>query len=116
MKISLLILVGSVLIASGCQSPTQHPTPSSNPDAFINVNSDGVIIDGYDPVAFFTESKPVKGSANFQSTHDGAIYHFASADNKNRLDENPEKYKVQFGGWCAYAVSLGKVAPVNVNT
>ncbi len=116
MKNSLLILVGSIILATSCQAPTQNPTPSSDPDSFINVNAAGVIIDGYDPVAFFTESKPVKGSADFQSTHDGAIYHFASADNKKLFDEDPEKYKVQFGGWCAYAVSLGRIAPINVNT
>jgi YHS domain-containing protein len=82
---------------------------------FNNLNTEGVIIDGYDPVAFFTESKPVKGNAKFQSKYEDAVYYFASAENKSKFDAMPDKYKVQFGGWCAYAVSLGRIAPIDVN-
>jgi len=83
---------------------------------FNNLNSDGVIIDGYDPVAFFTDNKPVKGDAKFQFTYEDAIYYFAYQEHLDLFKANPEKYKVQFGGWCAYAVSLGRVAPIDVNT
>src|SRR3954465_5264836 len=47
---------------------------------FNNLNNDGVIIDGYDPVAFFTNNKPVKGDARFQYTYEDAIYYFASQE------------------------------------
>jgi YHS domain-containing protein len=83
---------------------------------FNNVNADGVILDGYDPVAFFTDNKPVKGDPKFQFTYDKAIYYFASQQHLDAFKANPEKYKPQFGGWCAYAVSLGRVAPIDVNT
>src|SRR3954447_16753769 len=83
---------------------------------FNNLNSDGVIIDGYDPVAFFTDNKPVKGDAKFQYTYEDAIYYFMSQEHLDMFKANPEKYKPQFGGWCAYAVSLGRVAPIDVNT
>jgi YHS domain-containing protein len=82
----------------------------------INTNASGVILDGYDPVAFFTDNKPVKGDPQFQSRYNHAIYYFSSADHKKRFDENPSKYEVQFGGYCAYAVSLGRTAPIDVNT
>jgi len=83
---------------------------------FNNLNSDGVIIDGYDPVAFFIDNKPMKGNANFQYSYEEAIYYFASQEHLDLFKANPEKYKVQFGGWCAYAVSLGRVAPIDVKT
>jgi len=83
---------------------------------FNNLNADGVIIDGYDAVAFFTDKKPVKGDAKFQYTYEDAIYYFASQEHLDMFKANPEKYKPQFGGWCAYAVSLGRVAPIDVNT
>ncbi len=83
---------------------------------FNNLNKDGVIIDGYDPVAFFTDNKPVKGDAMYQYTYQDAIYYFASQDHLDLFKKDPEKYKPQFGGWCAYAVSLGRVAPIDVNT
>ncbi|CAN5296405.1 hypothetical protein BH11BAC6_BH11BAC6_16700 [soil metagenome] len=83
---------------------------------FNNLNADGVIINGYDAVAFFTDNKPVKGDAKFQYSYDDAIYYFTSQEHLDMFKANPEKYKVQFGGWCAYAVSLGRVAPIDVNT
>src|SRR4051794_34668647 len=83
---------------------------------FNNLNSDGVIINGYDPVAFFTDNKAEKGDAKFQYMYEDAIYYFASQEHLDMFKANPEKYKVQFGGWCAYAVSLGRVAPIDVNT
>jgi YHS domain-containing protein len=83
---------------------------------FNNLNSGGVIIEGYDPVSFFTDNKPVKGDPKFQFSYEDAIYYFASPEHLDLFTANPEKYKVQFGGWCAYAVSLGRVAPIDVNT
>jgi YHS domain-containing protein len=83
---------------------------------FNNVDAGGVILDGYDAVAFFTDNKPVKGDPSYKYTYDNAIYHFASQQHLDLFKANPEKYKPQFGGWCAYAVSLGRVAPIDVNT
>jgi YHS domain-containing protein len=81
-----------------------------------NVDANGVILDGYDPVAFFTDNKPVKGDAAFQYKYDDAVYYFASKEHQELFKTNPEKYKPQFGAWCAYAVSLGRTAPIDVNT
>jgi YHS domain-containing protein len=67
-------------------------------------------------VAFFTDNKPVKGSSTFQYKYEDAIYYFASQEHHDLFKGNPEKYKPQFGAWCAYAVSLGRVAPIDVNT
>ncbi len=83
---------------------------------FNNINENGVILDGYDAVAFFTDNKPVKGDEQFQFIYDKAIYYFASREHLDLFKADPEKYKPQFGGWCAYAVSLGRVAPIDVNT
>lgn len=82
---------------------------------FNNLNASGVILDGYDPVAFFTDNKPVKGDQAFSFKHKGAIYYFASAEHLELFKANPAKYEPQFGGWCAYAVSLGRIAPIDVN-
>lgn len=98
-----------------CQVPAQQATVT-DPDTYVNVNKKGVIIDGYDAVAFFTEGKAMKGNTAFQAAYKGAIYQFASADNKTLFEANPEKYKVQFGGWCAYAVSQGYTASIDINT
>jgi len=83
---------------------------------FVNVNEQGVILDGYDAVAFFTDNKPVKGDAKFQFTYETAVYYFASQEHLDLFKSNPAKYKPEFGAYCAYAVSLGRTAPIDVNT
>ncbi|MFB9841652.1 YHS domain-containing (seleno)protein [Mucilaginibacter ginsenosidivorans] len=86
------------------------------PGTLLNLNGKGVIIDGYDPVAFFTDNKPVMGDPKFQTSYQGAIYYFASQEHLDAFTTSPEKYKPQFGGYCAYAVSLGRTAPIDVRT
>jgi YHS domain-containing protein len=81
-----------------------------------NLGRDGVAIQGYDPVAFFTDHKPVKGSSQFQSDYQGAKYYFASAEHKAAFDKEPAKYEPQFGGYCAYGASRGKTVPIKIET
>jgi len=70
----------------------------------------GVAINGYDPVGYFTESKPVKGSPEFSTQWNGAKWQFSSAANRDAFSANPEKFAPQYGGYCAYAVSYGSTA------
>ncbi len=88
----------------------------STKKTLLNVNSNNVILDGYDPVAFFTDNKPVLGDTSIKTKFEGAIYYFASKEHLDLFTANPEKYKPQFGGYCAYAVSLGRTAPIDVKT
>lgn len=80
----------------------------------LNLDSKGVAIQGYDPVAFFTQQKPVKGAPQFVSEFNGAKYWFGSAEDKATFDKEPSKYEPQFGGYCAYGVSRGSRAPVKI--
>ena len=80
----------------------------------LNLDASGVAIQGYDPVAFFTQNRPVKGLPQFESEYHGARYLFASAEDKSAFDANPAKYEPQFGGFCAYGVSKGRLVPVKI--
>lgn len=64
----------------------------------------GLAIGGYDPVAYFTQQKAVKGSASFAAVAEGVTYHFASAANRALFVKDYKKYEPQYGGWCAYAM------------
>ena len=57
----------------------------------VNIGSNDVAIHGYDPVAYFTESKPVAGKAKFTATHEGAIYRFSSAENRDLFNQDAER-------------------------
>ena len=78
-----------------------------------NVNDKGIILEGYDPVAYFTDNKPVKGNAQFTSEYKGATYWFASADHLDQFKKGPQKFAPQYGAFCGYAVSIGKLRPVD---
>ena len=79
-----------------------------------NLDHNRVAIQGYDPVAFFTDNRPVKGNAQFQSEYRGAKYYFASPEHKAAFDKEPAKYEPQFGGYCAYGASQGHKAPIKI--
>jgi len=73
----------------------------------------GVALEGYDPVAYFTDGKPAKGDPKIEATFDGALYHFVSQANRETFEKSPTKYAPAYGGYCGYAVSVGKVRPAN---
>ena len=78
----------------------------------VNVDSQGVILTGYDVIAYFKQGKPVKGDPAFESTYQGAIYLFASSVDKADFDKDPAKYAPQYGGFCAYGVTIGVLADI----
>jgi YHS domain-containing protein len=92
-----------ILVAQNA-APTE---PKSSETAKANVDSKGVILRGYDAVAFFKQGKPVKGNPGIESTYQGATYLFASTADKADFDKDPAKYAPQYGGFCAYGVANG---------
>ena len=66
-----------------------------------------VALKGYDPVSYFTEGKPEKGSSQFTFAFDDSTYWFKSAEHRARFVADPERYAPQFAGYCAIQVSRG---------
>lgn len=81
----------------------------NNNKSDIYTTSDGAI-DGYDPVAYFTEQKAVKGQKDIVFEWQKAQWHFATEENKAAFIQDPEKYAPQYGGYCAYGWSKGYAA------
>ncbi|HTH49327.1 MAG TPA: YHS domain-containing (seleno)protein [Candidatus Limnocylindria bacterium] len=100
-----LSLLGTLAIAAGALAADK---------TLLNLDPEGVAIQGYDPVAFFTVKAPVKGSPEFTSEFHGAKYRFHSAKSKAAFDAEPAKYEPRFGGYCAYGVSKGKLVEIDV--
>jgi len=75
--------------------------------------SSGIAINGIDPVAYFTDKKPVEGSSNFTAEYEGATFLFTNQANLDAFKANTQKYAPVFGGYCAYAASLGYRAPTD---
>jgi YHS domain-containing protein len=81
----------------------------------LNLDKSGLAIQGYDPVAFFTDGKPVKGKPEFPTRHNGALYYFASKEHRDLFKADPAKYEPAFGGYCAYGVSRNKLVEIDVD-
>lgn len=78
-------------------------------------SEDGIAIDGTDPVAYFTESRPVPGDPAITHDWNGVTWRFSSEANRQAFVANPESYAPQFGGYCAWAAAEGYIAPTAPN-
>lgn len=81
----------------------------------VNVDANGLALKGHDPVAYFTEGKPVRGKSANSFTWSGATYHFATPANRDIFSKEPAKYAPQYGGHCALGTALGKKLPGDPN-
>jgi YHS domain-containing protein len=79
----------------------------------VNVTAEGLAIKGYDPVAYFTDRRPIRGMPELKYLWKSAEWRFASPDHLEMFKKDPEKYAPRYGGFCAYAVSQGKTADID---
>ena len=86
-------------LVSACVSIASNPT----------FKDDAGALRGYDPVAYFSEQKPVRGSPEFSTIHNGATWYFSSAANRAMFTQDPQQYSPQYGGYCACAMANGFV-------
>jgi YHS domain-containing protein len=87
--VAIMVFVASVASASAFAEDYSHSTLG---------------ISGYDPVAYFTDGEPVRGSGHHVAVADGVTYAFATAEHQKMFEANPQKYLPAYGGWCAYGV------------
>ena len=72
-----------------------------------------VAIAGADPVAYFTDGKPVAGKPDIAHAWGGVTWRFASAANRDAFAAEPSRYAPQYGGFCAWAVSNNYTAKID---
>ncbi len=87
-----------------------HAAAAQKPEIFADQNG---AIRGYDPVAYFAQGAPIKGSKAFGHAWRGATWSFTSSANRDRFAADPEKFAPQYGGYCAYGVALGSAPPID---
>lgn len=85
---------------------SKFPVPAVN-------TTNGIGLKGYDPVAYFISGHPTPGVDAYSYNWKSVTYRFASAENQERFKGDPEKYLPQYGGYCAYAMSLNRIADID---
>lgn len=78
-----------------------------NVSAGLTAQGAPLALRGYDPVSYFVSGEPRPGKAEFSTAHGGATYRFGSKQNLQRFESDPDRYLPQYGGFCAYGVSVG---------
>ena len=96
-SILFLVSIFTLSISSYAQDATAIRKKHFNLDGDIGIK-------GYDPVAYFTEHKAIKGNKGLSVFYKGVIYNFSSIANKELFKASPSKYEPEYGGWCAYAM------------
>jgi YHS domain-containing protein len=75
----------------------------------------GIAIDGYDPVAYFTDNRAMKGSEQYSYEWLGTRWHFVSEQHRDMFKSDPVKYAPQYGGYCAGEVEGSGSTTVNID-
>ena len=99
------IMAPLVLLALGACTTLETPTYADETGA----------IRGYDPVAYHLDQQPVRGDPAWSAQYRNATWYFASEQNRDLFRGNPGRYAPQYGGYCAYAMSGGRVVPTDPN-
>jgi len=104
----------AIALAAATPPAIEAATPDNLTNGFIVtshtglVNApEGIAIKGYDPVAYFTEGKPVQGDPQIQAEFDGATWQFTTPEHRNAFLAHPTRYEPEYGGFCAYGASKG---------
>jgi hypothetical protein len=98
----VLAAVGAALLVAGCG--TTHATIETE-------RGEQLMLLGHDPVAYFTERRPVRGLPSLAAEFEGRTYYFSRPENVAAFKAAPTKYEPQYGGFCSngapYAIKLG---------
>lgn len=82
-------------------------------EELVNALSDGVAMDGFDVVSYYSGGSPKHGTASHSVDYKGKTWLFSSAANAAKFSAMPGSYEPQNNGWCSYAVSEGYGAEVD---
>jgi YHS domain-containing protein len=100
---ALMLLASTALLAA--------PPVNNLKGGIFGGRTDTAIL-GYDPVAYFTDNKPVKGVDTFTYEWMGTKWKFASQAHLDLFKGNPDKYAPQYGGYCAYGVAQDNLVSI----
>ncbi|WP_017931296.1 YHS domain-containing (seleno)protein [Robiginitomaculum antarcticum] len=85
------------------------PASADEPAVYTNWRTNAAL-SAYDAMSFH-DGTPVKGDPQYYYSYQGAMFYFSSQKNRNRFISEPERFAPAYGGYCAWAVSHGKLAP-----
>jgi YHS domain-containing protein len=95
----ILLLAGLVLSSAGAQGISGLVAQAATTERVIVSRYSGLAIEGFDPVAYFVDARPVAGLPEFEASEGGAVWRFHNEGNRASFVAHPEIYGPQFGGY-----------------
>jgi YHS domain-containing protein len=107
-------LAVALVVSLGVVAAAQPPATTSGGSGMALLNlEDSIALHGYDPVAYFTRNRAVKGSKRIIERLGGAEYHFASRGDRYEFLRDAPRYQPQFGGYCVTSMAMGRLADID---
>jgi YHS domain-containing protein len=106
----LLRSAGAFLALWAGYGLTATPMRAATTELVVMNRHTGLAVDGFDPVAYFTEAAPRRGRAEFEARSSGATWRFANEGNRAAFASAPDVYMPRFGGYDPVAVARGGAA------
>ena len=100
---------GVIALAVALAPSASFATPGLS-EHYVSDPSSGIALYGYDPVAYFTEGRPVPGRRDIEAEWGGAAWRFSSEANRAAFLSSPQTYAPRFGGYDPSAVAVGVAA------
>jgi hypothetical protein len=107
--IAFIALLANLIAWSG----TQVLALAATTERVVVNRHTGLAINGFDPVAYFTDARPLQGRPSLELTEAGAIWSFRNEGNLAAFKADPDIYSPQFGGYDPVDVARGVVFPGN---
>lgn len=80
-----------------------------------NTDDSKIALQGYSPVSYLDLGIAQKGLKEYKATYDGLAYYFTNDGQKKAFNANPKKYLPEYGGYCAFGVSVDAKFRVDPN-
>jgi hypothetical protein len=106
-KLSLLCLAIRLAAALALGGVLVLPLGAATTEYIVVDRNTGLAINGFDPVAYFTDAAPIVGKGEFELTWEGAVWRFRNDGNRAAFAANPEVYMPRFGGYDPIGVTRG---------
>lgn len=112
-KLAPLVLacLAALCLSAAAQKAPPPTTSGGSGEALLNLDNT-VAVHGYDPTAYFTEKRPIKGNKWINERVGGATYYFHSRASRYEFLGNAPQYQPQFGGYCATSMSFGRLEDI----
>jgi len=107
----LACLLALCLYAAAQKAPPPTTSGGSG-EALLNLDNT-VAVHGYDPMAYFTQNRAIKGNKRINERVGSATYYFHSRASRYEFLGNAPQYQPQLGGYCATSMSVGRLEDIN---